>query len=74
MRRGKRRMPNQKNDLLTLLFLIVGLVAAVDLVYVSVQQKANEQQAREKLDCVVQVVEAIKDRQPFPECEIAWER
>lgn len=50
-------MPKKKNDLLTLLFLIVGLLAVVDLVYVSVRQKANEDRAQEKLACIAQVVE-----------------
>lgn len=66
-------MPKQKNDLMTLLFFIVGLLAVVDLVFVSVKQQANERQAKEKLDCVVEVVEAVKNSQPFPACEIAWD-
>lgn len=53
-------MAKQKNDLMTLLFFIVGLLAVVDLVYVSVQQKNNESNAREKLDCVVRVVEGAQ--------------
>ncbi len=60
-----------KNDVMTLIFLIIGLIAAADLVFVQLRQQANERNAREKLDCVVQVVEgaqattgynAIRDR------------
>jgi hypothetical protein len=60
-----------KNDVLTLIFLIIGLIAAADLVFVQMRQQQNERNAREKLDCVVQVVEgaqattgynAIRDR------------
>jgi Na+-translocating ferredoxin:NAD+ oxidoreductase RnfG subunit len=46
----------KKNDLMTLLFFIVGLVAVVDLVFVQVRQKANEEQAQQRLECVSQVV------------------
>lgn len=46
----------KKNDVMTLLFFIIGLIAVVDLVFVQVKQKANEQQARERLQCVSQVV------------------
>ena len=54
-------MPKKKNDLLTLLFLIVGLLAVVDLVYVSVKQKANEEQADKQLSCIAQVVDAARN-------------
>jgi Tfp pilus assembly protein PilV len=49
-------MSKPKNDLLSLLFLIVGLLAVVDLIFVSVKQQANEEQAKERLQCVAQVV------------------
>jgi hypothetical protein len=49
-----------KNDVLTLIFLIIGLIAAADLVFVQLRQQANERNAREKLDCVVQVVEGAQ--------------
>lgn len=54
-------MPKQKNDLLTLLFFIVGLLAVVDLVYVSVKQKANEEQADKQLSCIADVVAGARD-------------
>jgi hypothetical protein len=49
-----------KNDVLTLIFLIIGLIAAADLVFVQLRQQANERNAKEKLDCVVQVVEGAQ--------------
>ena len=49
-----------KNDVMTLIFLIIGLLAAADLVFVQLRQQANERNAREKLDCVVQVVEGAQ--------------
>ena len=49
-----------KNDVLTLIFLIIGLIAAADLVFVQLRQQANEKNAREKLDCVVEVVEGAQ--------------
>jgi hypothetical protein len=45
-----------KNDVLTLIFLIIGLIAAADLVFVQLRQQANEEQAQERLACVAQVV------------------
>jgi hypothetical protein len=45
-----------KNDVLTLIFLIIGLIAAADLVFVQLRQQANEQRAQERLACVSQVV------------------
>jgi hypothetical protein len=45
---------------MTLIFLIIGLIAAADLVFVQLRQQANERNAREKLDCVVQVVEGAQ--------------
>jgi hypothetical protein len=49
-----------KNDVMTLIFLIIGLLAAADLVFVQLRQQANEDNAREKLGCVVEVVEAAR--------------
>jgi hypothetical protein len=49
-----------KNDVLTLVFLIIGLIAAADLVFVQLRQQANEDNAKQKLDCVVQVVEGAQ--------------
>jgi hypothetical protein len=45
-----------KNDVLTLIFLIIGMIAAADLVFVQLRQQANEQRAQERLACVAQVV------------------
>jgi hypothetical protein len=55
----------KKNDLMSLLFFIVGLVAVVDLVFVQVQQQKNESNAKEKLDCVVEVVEGAQSTTGF---------
>lgn len=49
-----------KNDVLTLIFLIIGLIAAADLVFVQMRQQANENNAERKLDCVVEVVEGAQ--------------
>ena len=51
----------KRPDLMTLLFFIVGLLAVVDIVYVQIRQQANEDRAREKLNCVVAVVEAARE-------------
>lgn len=50
----------KRPDLIALLFGIVGLLAVVDIVYVQIRQQANEDRAREKLSCVVSVVEAAR--------------
>lgn len=49
-----------KNDVMTLIFLLIGLIAAADLVFVQLRQQANERNAKEKLDCVVEVVEGAQ--------------
>ena len=49
-----------KNDVMTLIFLIIGVIAAADLVFVQLRQQANEDNAKQKLDCVVQVVEGAQ--------------
>jgi hypothetical protein len=45
---------------MTLIFLIIGLIAAADLVFVQMRQQQNERNAREKLNCVVEVVEGAQ--------------
>lgn len=66
-------MPQKKNDLLTLLFFIVGLLAVVDLLFVSVRQRENEQIGTDRLLCVESVIEAMQNRLPLPECQITWD-
>lgn len=50
----------KKNDLMTLLFFIVGLVAVVDILYVQVKQSNNEKQADRQLNCIAQVVDGAR--------------
>lgn len=50
----------KKNDLMTLLFFIVGLLAVVDLAFVQVKQSANEKQADQQLNCIAEVVDQAR--------------
>ena len=54
-----------KNDVMTLIFLIIGVIAAADLVFVQLRQQANEDNAKQKLDCVVEVVESAQFKNQY---------
>lgn len=56
----------------TLIFVALAAAATVHLVLIGARQTSYNREARERLVCVEQNIDAIRFGQPRPDCDILW--
>lgn len=56
----------------TIIFVVIAAAATIHLVLIGARQMSYNREARDRLVCVEQSIDAVRFAQPRPDCDILW--